>query len=505
MKKLFFSFSLILIYAAASFGAAALEASSLFDSARDYQKEEKWQEAIDAYLTCTVKPSKKEEIWYSKWMLGKCYQHLHNESDAIYWFMEAYQENPNRAEPLHDIAKHYRTQGKPFLGHFFAKWGSTIPHPGNDAPFCVPSVYTYQFDEELSISAFYTPFRNDGYAALSRLLVNKEAPWPVKSNGYRSLLFYVKPLENASYIPLPVNLPLIREGFPDTYLPMNPSIQKKGDGYELICRTINWAHTHEKGYFSRDPHDTTIRTKNFLIHYDANFKILSQKEITENLPRKKYPTMVQGFEDCRLFYIDNEPWFTASLFDTQPHHCVKMSLCSLTEQETTASVETLSVLEGAGVHAHGKNWLPFSTKDGTTFIIYCSHPLIIYRLNKESGELTTEKHEDSPHDFSAFRGSAPPIPWQDGYLYLIHEVMHVDGKYGLERRYLHRFVWLDSHLTIKKISKPFVFQHIGIEYCCGMTTDHAEKNLILSIGIEDKEAHLCTVSIPTINNMLEAL
>src|SRR5204862_471745 len=104
------------------------------------------------------------------------------------------------------------------------------------------------------------------------------------------------------------------------------------------------------------------------------------------------------------------------------------------------------------------------------------------------------------HDFTRFRGSTPPIEFDEGYLLLVHE--HVDNG---QRNYMHRFLFLDKDFNIKKMSLPFIFMHKGIEYCCGMTIDHTEKNLIMGLGIEDREAYLFITDLDTVRTLLEPI
>jgi len=68
---------------------------------------------------------------------------------------------------------------------------------------------------------------------------------------------------------------------------------------------------------------------------------------------------------------------------------------------------------------------------------------------------------------------------------LVHEVSYLQD---YSRVYLHRFVYLDADFHIKKVSKPFTFKHQGVEYCCGMTLNHAQDELVMTIGIEDNQA-----------------
>jgi len=107
----------------------------------------------------------------------------------------------------------------------------------------------------------------------------------------------------------------------------------------------------------------------------------------------------------------------------------------------------------------------------------------------------------APHeDLSRLRGSASPIEFEGGYLMVVHEVAFDQNAY-----YMHRFLLTDNEFNIKSLSKPFFFKQKGVEYCCAMTIDHTDKNLILSIGIEDREAYLVIIGLDTVKSLLETL
>ena len=73
-----------------------------------------------------------------------------------------------------------------------------------------------------------------------------------------------------------------------------------------------------------------IRTRNFLIHYDLNFNVLSQKEIIENFPREYDQSRIKGLEDCRLFTFNDQFWFMCATFGTH-HNTIGQTLCKLAD------------------------------------------------------------------------------------------------------------------------------------------------------------------------------
>lgn len=475
-----------------------------FYLAQSYHYLKDFEAAIKWYKARIESSEEREQVWYSKFMIGKCFEEMHDWEQALYWYLEAYQANPHRAETLQKIATHYRQQGENDLAYLFAKSASTIPDRKEETLFIHEPLYQYELDQELSISAYYTRFKEDGYSSSDRLLLRKNVPWFIKDQTYKNMLFYADKLKNATFVPVPVHLPAIKEGTELHYNPMNPSILKTDYGYKFICRTVNFT-LMDGVYRTIDIADDTIRTKNFLIHYDKKFQILFQKEIVENLPRAKTKPhfKIEGLEDCRLIEYKKSDWFTCTTFDTNPSGPCQISLCKLEDQRggDRVNVEKLIPLLGPDPRRYEKNWLPFLSH-GELHLIYSCHPFTVYRPNIETGECETVFRYEPDYDFSSFRGSAPPIEFDDGYLMLVHEVVYFSEN---RRCYLHRFLYLDANFKVTKVSKPFIFQHIGVEYCCSMTLDHTERELILPIGIEDKEAYLCFVDLDTIRSLLYAL
>lgn len=474
----------------------------MFYLAQTYRCLRQYGEAIRWYKARIEKGSWHEEVWYSKYIIGEIYEEMGFWDQALHWYLEAFDFNPLRAEPLHKIAHHYRMDRKNYLCHLFAMRGREIPYPESEMLFVSHPVYEYQFDEELSIAAYYTRFNpTDGYAAVNRLMLRRIVPDFIKEMTFRNMLFYVPTLPNAKFHKIQFELPLVREGLNERFRPMNPSIVRTESGYDVLCRTVNYDQENGKNHHSCDPNDPTIRTRNFLLRYDRDFKLLSQQEIIERVGRVKAQTAVEGMEDCRLFCHNGSYWVTCCSWDATIPWTISQVLCKLKEggdPTLPIDVEKFIPLKGCRAFCE-KNWLPF-VRDGNLYAIYLSDPFILYKIDCENGACEVVKDYKPPCDFYRFRGSSGPIEFDGGYLYLIHEVTFTGDRF-----YTHRLLYLDRDLTITKISKPFVFKHKGVEYCCGMTLDHDQGRCIFSIGLEDREAEICTVDLVTVRSMLEPL
>ena len=472
--------------------------------AQALKKSHRYEEAISTYKSRIQNGGNAEEVWFCLFMMAECYEQMGNWPEALSGFLSAYQYAPHRAEAIKKISVHYRSEGYNDIAYIFAKHGLRIPHYENSTLLPIPVLYDYDFDEELSIISYYTPFKDDGYVALSDLLIKRSSPDWVKDQGYRNILFYTEHLPSTSKT-IQADLPMVEGTEKRTYNPMNPSIVKIEDGYHLICRAVNYTQTGAKHFHTPDP-TGMFRTKNYLIHYDKNFNVLSQNEIIEDLKREKFNAFwVEGLEDCRILDLNGNTWFTCTTFDTNPSGAIQISLAKLVNDRVpnhqAIKLEKLVPLQGPDPHRCEKNWLPF-VKDGQIYAIYNASPFTIFQPNVDTGECFTVLEHESEHDFSRFRGSAAPIEFDRGYLMLVHEVVMLPDH---TRVYLHRFVYLNDQFKIELVSKPFTFNHQGVEFCLSMTIDHTGQNLIMPIGIEDRQALLLTVDLKDVRAMLAPL
>lgn len=469
----------------------------MFYLAQSYKCINNLDEAIKWYKKRIEKGGWYEEVWYSKYMLGSCYSLKNDWDNALHWYLNAYQHNPRRAEPLGEIARHYRLNAENNLAVLFAGHGKKIAYPKDQCLFISDPVYNYELDEDLSIAGYYTPFRQEAFEAANRLMLNRAAPYHMKENCHQNLYFYIKNLERTEFKQINIELPKITEN--DSYKPLNPSIVKTDSGYVLILRSVNYLQNAQK-YKILDG-SGIVNTRNFLVNCDKNFNFLDKHEIIEKARRIRFPVIVDGLEDCRLCYFDKNYWFNCNIRDTNSQAIPKMILCKLSDTKRGNTIETNKtvVLQGPDENRCEKNWLPF-VFDNQLLMIYSYDPFVIYKPDLETGECALFKKVEPQCDFSRFRGGASPIEFDDGYLMLIHEVIFRDKRY-----YAHRFLFLNKDLEITKVSKPFTFKHKGVEFCCSMAIDHERKKLVMPIGIEDGEAWLCFADLAHVRSLLETI
>ena len=147
-----------------------------------------------------------EEVFYSLFQIGMCYERLYKSASierellmketqnpkvdqsiieklrdnekqyfalATNYLLDAWEYRPCRAEPLYYLAEIYRIKGMNNIGLMYALQGKEIPFPKDDLLFVDYHVYDYLFDYEISICANYIGSKFElGRAAQKRLLSN---------------------------------------------------------------------------------------------------------------------------------------------------------------------------------------------------------------------------------------------------------------------------------------------------------------------------------------------
>jgi glycosyltransferase involved in cell wall biosynthesis len=144
-------------------------AQSCFD-AGDYAEAHRW------YSRRTEMGGFAEEVFYS-WMRCAACRTLQDEpwERALAAYLSAYQSRPVRAEPLYEIARHYRLADDFELGYLFARRAAEIDEP-DDLLFVDSAVYQWKALDELAVSAYYTGRYDECFAVCNDLLGSTALP-----------------------------------------------------------------------------------------------------------------------------------------------------------------------------------------------------------------------------------------------------------------------------------------------------------------------------------------
>lgn len=434
----------------------------MFYLAQTYKCLSKWEDAIAMYKNRIAAGGWAEEIWYSHYMIGDCYNTLNNIPLFECWMQLAHKNRPHRSESIYKLAEYYRIISQHYKSYEYIKIGKSILFPKQDTLFIEANVYNALFEYEQSIVEFYIHPERCLQTTINFMLKNNA----YQQNCLSNLKFSIKPIPSKIEkleLPLP---------FGDNFRPSAISLHT----YPLAnVRFVNyWIENGD--YKTKD--SETVQTENAYINLETNEVIRKMNDSSIVLPR--FTTNVKGLEDIRLFENNDTLQFTAVSVKEYQEHLVRVITG---EYSLDGDYKNVRVLESPMNNPCEKNWLPIAN---TNTFIYGWYPFQIV-----DDKHTILKTINTPPLFSLFRGSANPIQYENEWMSLIHFV-----EYSKPRKYYHCFVRHDSSMIPKQISLPFCFKDTPIEYCVSFRA--VDNCLECYVSFMDKDPHKITISIKSL-------
>jgi glycosyltransferase involved in cell wall biosynthesis len=449
------------------------------------------EEAIAAYTKCIEMGGWDEETHSAMMNRACCWKDTGNLPGFLTGMVEAYNFRPSRAEPLYDLAKHYREKGDHAASLLFSKAGVNIKRP-NDVLFVNDFVYSHGLRYEYSIEGYYDEAeRNRAFQVTDDLALDPTCPSDIRWSARSNLYWHTKPLRAycSSFSDRRVHIAL-----PKGYTGMNPSVEVCGDRIYCNIRAVNYRMDEQGRYMigEKDCNDAPIDTRNFLCTMTDDFSVQKIREIIWHRPQAVFP-QVTGLEDIRLWRFHGQQYFSATVREQNYG-----GLCQMVQGKLTYDIDDQFMLVEdwkviSDGDQHQKNWMPMPAEGGNPRYMYRLDTVVIPEGLKRVAEVMPTKVHVS--DIS---GSSQVIPFKSGLLAVVHEAStDPQGK----RTYWHRFAWFEKDGYLRRLSLPFVFNDRQIEFCAGLAYHPNNKDLIISYGVRDAEAHLATVSIEEVAMM----
>ncbi|UCI19170.1 hypothetical protein FJ970_29815 [Mesorhizobium sp. B2-1-8] len=472
-----------------------------FYLAQSYRDAGRTAEAAVAYAKRAAMGGWDEEAWNARLQGARCLRKLGDEPGFIGEALAAFNQRPQRAEPLYDLARFYRDKGMNDASVLFAEAGLAIKRPEQDILFLEDYVYTTGLLEEFAIAANYSrdPVRKDrGFAACNWLALNREIGDGPRDLAWSNLYFYVQPAKTMmpSFSARPVGFTA-----PDGYRPSNPSVARLGDQIVLLQRTVNYTLAEDNLQYGT-PGGAPVHTRNFLLRLNDEFAVQSAREVLPpvDMPEPAYGRVL-GFEDMRPFAWRDALWGVSCVRELTPEGWCEQVVARIDEKDSCRLTDWRP-LHPAGPRVHEKNWMPQvkpATAGGAAeklqFIYLCDPTRIV----DERGTIVSE----IPPAIAAqrFRGGTQLIAFAGGWLALIHEVQWRTAE--KRRYYLHRFVWFDEANALQKVSRPFFFDKKGVEFAAGLAWHPDERRLLISYSVTDSESWIATVEEAEVRSLLQ--
>lgn len=439
--------------------------------------------AADAYRRRIEIGGWDEETWSARIGLANMMEKQGLEDAFIKEALLAYESRPQRAETLYGLSKHFREKGHNKIACLFASKGLDTPRP-NDLLFLDDWVYDWGCREEFSIVGFYgsEADRKRGYYVTNELALDKKIPDHNRTLARSNMRFYLPKI--TEFAP---RASFHEVGFKprDGYTAMNPCITNRPSGaLELLLRTVNYKIDPHGRYMIGPTQcgDAPIVTENHLLQIDNDtLHTTSSVPVIWERPAPVFPLVV-GLEDMRIFWHKGQRRFNACVREQSERGICDQYYGTLDSEAMVSDYGPIS----NGVD-HEKNWGAWTAGAVLKYV---------YRLDKMQLMTRQEKVERS-FACDNISGGSPWIDFEFGKLSIVHEAIP-DGT-G-RRVYQHRFALASRDFTHMRVSLPFVFEDVQIEFAVGLAL--TDTDVIVSYGVRDEKAMLVKISRMDVQRMV---
>lgn len=437
----------------------------------------------------------EEEGWDAQVNYAMQLKKLGDERGFVYEMLRAFDRRQHRAEPLYELAKHYRE--KPHsqaAANMFAQAGLKIPYPSGDRLFVNRHVYTAGLREEFSITGFYSKDpkeRREAFMTTDALSLDMSVSDWSRRQARQNIFHYLPKL--AEVCP---SFKASKLGFvpPEGYAAMNPSVVTLDGKQYINVRCVNYRMDEQGRYLIRGAdgsvtNSNPIRTRNFIgrIQRDGQgFSAVEAKELIEP-PAEVFPVeypLVVGLEDVRLFACERQLCGIANIRQLRKDGMCRQYTFRIVDVGSVHSVALLRCVD-PGLPTHEKNWMPIMGRPGDPTFAY-----MVDRVIGEGGAIKSTGQVGTL-DVHRLRGGGQVVPFADGFLAIVHEA---DARPGNGPRYYwHRWVKFDLNMHPVALSLPFCLVDKQIEFAAGLCWTGEPDELMVSFGFKDCEPWVGTV------------
>ena len=425
----------------------------------------RFEEAIEMFKRRIEIGGWQEEVHYSYYQIGKCYDHMGRPFEMELWMNKAFEYYPKKAEPLYHLTRYYREKSDHFKAYHYYLKGRGIPYPKDDVLFIENNVYEGLFAYEATILDCYVVGRSkqDSLASLIEY-INRGTPHYIQ-NVWDNMVYYVEALTSQVYHGQYTKL-LFKDAdeYKATSCALIPYSQDPMRRYLMNIRYVNYDITSTGAYVMRCPNNH-VKTRNGRMFLNSAYQPTEEVTmINEDYPR--YDKNIRGLEDVRIFHHDGRLRFTASSKDATDDERIVIVCGDYNEHMCT--MNNTSIIESPRESGCEKNWIyvPNSAvqneagRDKMNFI-YGWSPFEIGAV--QNGKLEIHTTYPSCALFGHCRGSSALVEY-DGKLWAVTHYV----KYVSPRIYSHSVVQFNrTTMRPEQYSLPFCFRATKIEYCLG--------------------------------------
>ena len=434
-----------------------------FYLAQSYKDSGKTKEAIQHYKQRIKIGGWFEEVWYSHYQIGKCYEILNQPEKYESWMLKAFKFHPHRAEPLYNLTRYFKDKYEHYKAYHYYLKGKDIPYPKDDVLFIEPDVYNGLFEYENTILSCYVPAKTKQECLVDMVKYINTRTIHL-DNVWDNIHYYIEPLESHIY-----KGEYSKLFFPhqDEYQVSSCSIVPYKGRILMNTRYVNYS-IDSRGQYHMRSSDGNVKTKNGMTYLNSSYYPVENVTMMKEEPTVLYPSNIEGLEDVRLFAFKDKIHFTASSKNLTDDGKIVIAIGEYNPENHM--MKNINVIQPPRPSDCEKNWIfvpeysltsTEAAKDRMNFI-YGWHPMEIGSVT--DNKLTIHTKFDTPRIFSRFRGSSTICEYDSKLWAVVHFV-----KYSTPRIYYHSLVQFNREtMKPEQYSLPFVFRKHAIEYCLGM-------------------------------------
>ena len=464
-----------------------------FYLANSYHDSCRFAEAINVYKKRIELGGWREEVWYSYYRIGLCFQHIGKIDDAIRYWLDGFNYYEDRLEGMYEIIKYYRVTSKPKLANMIYQQAKRIldmNHKRDGYLFLHNDVYTCKIYYEYSIFAAYSGVNNINYEIVK--VLNNSVDDNEINNLLSNMKFYKDILVPKSKIIIDNNIISDINNESTKFISSSSCLipNKSTSGYHMNIRYVNYYIEPNGGYLNCDKH---IITLNKYVELDSSMNVVCEKWLKLNFDDRRYI----GVEDVKIFTdikTDN-----LLFIGTGFHKSNKIGIVTGEYDINNCLMNYHEINPNFNNSSCEKNWV-FVDYKNEMHIVYNWYPLQLCKINYNINELSVVENKVMPRIFSRIRGSScgykyskkvdtnnngniPIDIMEDENWFITHIV-----SYENPRHYYHMIVVFDVNMNLLRYSAPFKFEGEPIEYSLSIVVE--DERVLINYSTWDRTTRI---------------
>lgn len=246
------------------------------------------------------------------------------------------------------------------------------------------------------------------------------------------------------------------------------------DTYIMNIRWINY----KIPYYPEYPISLNSR-----FEIDKDFNKITDEVFSNELYKLDKLDCYYGIEDIRLFYNNNNLYYSGTAFDENrkiPSYTCNIYTYNQNEYKISKNIITPDFYELSKNIITEKNWALFNYHNQLR-VVYNWYPISIGKIDFNTNKLSIIEYKyNIPDCFKKTKGSTPGYEYNSEIWFVVHK--------SQKNNYLHNFVVFDLDMNLIRYSELFKFSDKYVEFCVGLIIE--DDKFILSYSLEDRTTQI---------------